>query len=206
MKAKHIITIAALAATLQAGAQSLWDASKPDHNFTFGLRTGGNFASTDKDYATSTRMGFHGGATVDWNIVKSLSLSSGIYYTEKGFKSDYGKGRTGYLEAPLLLSYRLDTPTGVQFHLNVGGYAAWGISGKVKYAPYDMTFTYNYNQKSFGEKGFFRHFDAGLSAGAFIVVKHVLLGVTYEYGLMDIAKVYSKFHNRSVSMTVGYNF
>lgn len=195
-----------LMAGVCAYAQSLWDVSKPDNNFTFGVRAGVGFASTDQNYATSSRMGYHVGATADWNIVKSLSLCSGVYYTQKGFKSNFGKGTADYVQVPLLASYRIETPTGVQFHFNVGPYWAWGVGGTVEYAPYDMTFNYDFNQDSFGDKGFFKHMDAGLSAGAFIQVGHVLLGVNYEYGLTDIAKVYGKFHNRNVGITLGYNF
>jgi len=206
MKTRLIIIAVFQLLSLCIKAQSLWDASKPDHNFTFGVRAGLNFASTDMDYATSTRMGFHFGATADWNIVKSFSVSSGMYYVDKGFKSNFGKGDAGYIQLPVLLSYRIETPTGVQFHFNVGPYFAWGVKGKVEYKPYDMTFVYDYNQDSFGDQGFFKHFDAGLSAGAYIKLDHILFGVSYEYGMTDIAKVYGKFHNRNVCATLGYNF
>ena len=187
-------------------AQSLWDRSRPDDSMTFGIRAGMGFASTDMDYATSVRNGFHIGATADWNIVKSLSLETGLFYTTKGFKSNFGKGETAFLQMPLLASYRIETPTGVQFHFNVGPYFAWGIGGTVDYQPLDNTFTYDYHQDSFGDKGFFRHFDMGLSGGAYIVLGKLLWGLSYEYGLYDMAKVYGKFHNRNVCVTVGYIF
>ncbi len=131
-------------------AQSLWDRSKPDRRFNFGVRAGLDFASTDMERATSTRTGFHAGAIVDYNIVKSLSVESGVSYVRKGFKSEFGKGDAGYIQVPLLLSYRLETPNKVHFHFNVGGYFACGVSGKVKYSPYDETFAYDYNQPTFG--------------------------------------------------------
>lgn len=203
---KHIfLAIAAIMLCTGLQAQSLWDASKPDNNFTFGVRAGLDFASSDMEYATSTKTGFHAGAIVDYNIVKSLSIESGVSFVNKGFKSSFGKGHAGYIQVPLLASYRIETPTKVQIHFNVGGYFAWGVSGKVDYAPYDETFAYDFHQDSFGKKGFFKHFDAGLSAGAYIVVSHLLFGISYEYGLADIAKVYGKFHNRNVAVTLGYN-
>ena len=206
MKTRFIVVVACIMVGMSVQAQSLWDISKPDHRFTFGMRAGVNFASTDMDYATSTRTGFHGGLTADWNIVKSFSVSTGVLYVNKGFKSDFGKGEAAYLELPLLASWRIETVTGVRFFFNVGPYFAWGVGGTVKYAPYDETFAYNYHQDTFGQKGFFKHFDAGLSAGAYIVLGHVLAGLSYEYGFTDIAKVYGKFHNRNACMTIGYNF
>lgn len=191
---------------INVSAQSLWDASKPDNDFTFGVRVGADFASTDMKYTSSTHNGFHIGGTADWNIVKSISIQSGMEFVSKGFKSRYGKGDMYYVQVPVLASYRIVTPTGVQFHLNAGPYVAWGLGGSVKYSPYDMTFTRHYDQDSFGDKGFFKHLDAGLSASVWAKIGHVLLGVGYEYGLTDIAKVYGKFHNRNTMMTVGYDF
>ena len=187
-------------------AQSLWDRSLPDNKISFGLRAGVGFASTDMRYATSVRTGMHIGATADLNIVKSVSITSGMFCTTKGFKSNFGNGNSVYLQVPVLASYRIETPTGVRFHFNLGPYFAWGIGGSVNYKPYDATFVYDYNQDSFGKKGFFQDFDTGLSAGAYIVLNKLLWGVGYEYGLYDIARVYGKFHNRNVTTTLGFNF
>jgi len=206
MKTRLIIIAVVQFISMSMSAQSLWDASKPDRNFTFGARAGVNFASTDMEYATSSRTGFHIGGTAEWNIVKSFSIETGISYITKGFKSDFGKGSSGYIQVPVLASYRIETPTGVQFHFNAGPYFSCGVSGSVKYTPYDETFIYNYDQNSFGKKGFFKRFDTGITVGAYIVLGHLLAGVSYEFGLKDIAKVYGKFHNRNVAITVGYNF
>lgn len=206
MNKRLLIIISALSICMGIQAQSLWDASKPDKAFTFGARAGVNFSSTDMDYATSSRTGFHVGGIVDWNIVKSFSLSTGVSYVQKGFRGGFGKGSAGYVQLPLLASYRIETPKGAWFHFNVGPYFAWGVSGNVEYKPYDETFRYEFDQKSFGKKGFFRHFDAGVTAGAYILFGHIVAGLSYEYGFADISKVYGKFHNRNTCFTVGYNF
>jgi hypothetical protein len=206
MRQKLIIGITSMFLCMSVHAQSLWDTSKPDRNFTFGVRAGVNFAKTDMDYATSSRTGFHAGGVVDWNIIKSFSVTSGLSYVDKGFWSDFGKGRAGYLQVPVLASYRIETPKGVWFHFNIGPYFAWGVSGKVNYRPYDESFTYSFQQNSFGKKGFFQHFDMGMVAGGYILIGKIVAGLSYEYGFVDIAKVYGKFHNRNVCFTVGYNF
>ena len=84
---KKIISIIALALVgLHVQAQSLWDKSAPDDRLTFGLRAGVNFATTDADEANSTVTHYHIGLAVDYNIIKSFSISSGLYIVEKGFK------------------------------------------------------------------------------------------------------------------------
>ena len=87
---KKIISIIALALVgLHVQAQSLWDKSAPDDRLTFGLRAGVNFATTDADEANSTVTHYHIGLAVDYNIIKSFSISSGLYIVEKGFKGNY---------------------------------------------------------------------------------------------------------------------
>ena len=82
---KKIISIIALALVgLHVQAQSLWDKSAPDDRLTFGLRAGVNFATTDADEANSTVTHYHIGLAVDYNIIKSFSISSGLYIVEKG--------------------------------------------------------------------------------------------------------------------------
>ena len=206
MRKMILLIVVAFLATADSFAQSLWDSSLPDRRLSFGLTAGLNYASTDMDYANSVRPSFHAGATVDYAFVKSLSIRAALLYTEKGFKSNFGKASAGYVELPLQASYHIVTPTGVEFLLNVGPYFAYGISGKTQYEPEDLTFKYAYNQDSFGGKGFFKSFDMGVSAGIHVKLWHVLLGVNYEYGLTDVANVYGKFHNRNVAASLSWQF
>ena len=187
-------------------AQSLLDLSKPDKEFTLGVLGGLNSSYMDNSDASGIRTGFHIGAKVDYNIVKSFSITSGILYSEKGFYSDRGKANLSYLHIPLCVSYRIETPTGIKFNFNLGQYFAYGLGGRLNLYPQLLNYFYSFDQDSFGEKGFFKHFDMGMTAGAYIQISHVILGVSYEYGLIDIAKVYGKFHNRNVATTIGVNF
>lgn len=200
-------------------AQSLWDSSKPDHNFTFGIRAGVNFASSNEDEATSTKTGFHVGATIDFNIIKSFSISSGLYYISKGFRGNYpeiplanvskataSKVSANYIQVPLLASFRIVAPSGVQFHINVGPYYAYGISGKTVYKPYDMTFDRDYDQDTFGNEGFWKRNDFGLNAGVNVLIGKFVAGISYDYGFSDVSKVFGNFHTRNANMTVGVNF
>lgn len=216
---KIFILFATVIFGMSVQAQSLWDSSKPDHNFTFGVRGGINFASSDEDEATSSKTGFHIGAIVDYNIIKSFSISSGVYFTSKGFKGNYpeipladvskataSKVTANYIQIPLLASFRIVAPSGVQFHINVGPYYAYGISGKAVYKPYDMTFDRSYDQDTFGNEGFWKHNDFGLNAGVNVLIGKFVAGFSYDYGFADVSKVYGKFHNRNANITIGFNF
>ena len=142
MRKMILLIVVAFLATADSFAQSLWDSSLPDRRLSFGITAGLNYARTDMDYANSIRPSFHAGATIDYAFVKSLSVRAALLYTEKGFKSNFGKASAGYVELPLQASYHIVTPTGVEFLLNVGPYFAYGISGKTQYEPEDLTFKY----------------------------------------------------------------
>ena len=200
-------------------AQSLWDTSKPDNTFTFGIRAGIDFATSDTDEATSTKTGAHAGISVDYNLIKSFSLTSGVFYVNKGFRGNYpeimladaskataSKLTASYIEIPLQASWRIEAPSGVQFHINVGPYYAYGIGGKAVYKPYDMTFDRSYDQDTFGDAGFWKHNDYGVIGSLNVLIGKFYAGIGYEYGLADVAKVYSSFHTRNANMTIGVNF
>ena len=198
-------------------SQSLWDASPADNPFTFGVRAGMNFAHTDADCATSVHTGFHAGISVDYNIIKSFSLSSGLYYVGKGFRGNQNlaavseqtesSATAAYVQVPLLASWRIEAPSGVRFHVNVGPYFAYGLGGSAKYKPLDLTLTNYFDGDTFGDNGLLKKFDAGLSLGLMVQMSHVLIGASYELGLTDVGHQarFSKFHNRNVCLTLGYN-
>lgn len=209
-----IVAMLALSTT-STRAQSLWDTSRADEDFTIGLRLGINFASTDANYANSTLTGVHVGVSADYNIIKSFSLSSGLYYVGRGFRGNHAntkatasKGTTSFLQLPLLASWRIEAPSGVRFMIDLGPYFALGLGGSVEYHPFDQTFLRNYDLDAFGDKGFFKRFDAGLHIGGSVALGHFVAGISYEHGLTDMIKIndLEAFHNRNAMMTIGYNF
>lgn len=59
-----------------------------DKKFTIGVRAGLNIADASGDDAdgTKSRTSFLAGVSADYNIVKSFSINSGLFYTGKGIK------------------------------------------------------------------------------------------------------------------------
>lgn len=187
-------------------SQSLWDVSKPDHNFGGGIEIGINYSSLDIDDATSSRNGFHGGLFLEYNIIKSFALSSGVSYVVKGFDGKRGEARMSYIQVPILASWRFETPTKVMFHLNIGPYIAYGIGGNIFFTPFTLKTSYYFDQDSFGGEGFFKDYDAGVILGGTIQLNKIRFGLSYEYGLVDIAEVFDSMHNRNISISLGYIF
>ena len=215
---RKLIFLSVLACwTMGMSAQEYWDGSRPDHRFTIGVRAGVNFSKqnnngdgADMDY----RVGFKAGVEADLNIVRSLSVNTGVYYTQKGYKSEYSDYRgslkttdnVGYIEIPVLASYRVKLSDAAQFQLNVGPYFAFGVSGKQKvkstFAGQD-----DYEIDSFDEYDGMKKSDIGIHAGAAVTYNNMYIGISYERGLKNVSnKTGADFSNGSIGISIGYNF
>jgi len=215
---KIMLLLAVMTLSMSAAAESkYWDGSRPDHLFTFGVRAGINFSkqyAMDNQSDRSMRFGYQGGVTADINLARSFSINTGVFYIQKGWKTDYDDARgkiekkdnASYIEIPLQASYRVNLSDQVQFQLNIGPYFAIGVSGKQK-----VTNTFangdSYEIDSFDELEGGKKFDCGLAVGAAITVSHVYFGIGYERGLMNVSRIENtKFQNGSIAISLGYNF
>ena len=214
---KIVIMTLALLCCMSVSAQKYWDGNRPDHRLTVGPRVGINFANqynggdgADKDY----RMGFRAGLEMDVNIVRSLSVNTGVYYSQKGYKTKYSDYRgtlkttdnSAYIHIPLQASYRIDLSDVSQFQINAGPYIAFGISGKQKV---ESTFAgqKNYEVDSFDEYDGMRKTDIGISVGAAFTYSNIYVGIIYERGFSNISHVPGEdFKNGCIGINIGYNF
>ena len=199
-----------------SSAQEYWDGQRPDKSLTVGLRAGLNFAKqynaadgADNDF----RLGYRAGVEVDLNFVQSFSLNSGIFFIQKGYKSEYSDYRgslntdddASYLEMPLLASYRVKLSDAAQFQLNLGPYYAFGLSGKHKVKS---TFSGqpDYEIDSFDEYDGLKKSDIGIHAGAAISFDGYYVGVCYERSMMNVSNATgAKYRNGGIGITLGYN-
>lgn len=187
-------------------AQSLWDASKPDKRITFGVMVGYNYAYLDHDAMNASKLGLHAGGFFDYHIIKSLALEAQVSYVQKGFEGSCGKATMHYIQVPLLMSCRFETQTHVLFHVNIGPYYGYGLGGDIHLEPSTSYPIYYFDQECFGTKGYFRDYDAGIIMGGTIQLNQLRLSCSFEYGLINIAEVHEKSHNRNVAITLGYIF
>lgn len=178
-----VLLIVTLLVSMNFYAQ-LWDNSKPDQRFTFGVRAGANM-STMTEIGFDNMWGFHGGLAMDYNIVKSFAVETGLFYTSKGFKHNkYSKNYAfGYLQIPILAKLRLPVSDDVHFQVKGGGY-----------------FDYLINEP---ETLKVKKPDMGVIFGAGVSYKKIYLGLQYELGLYE---VYWDGRNRNLAISVGYDF
>lgn len=237
MKKFFVAAIAAVCA-LSVSAQrasdssefSFWDGDQAEQKIVIGPRVGLNVSSVSVSNleldGDKSKIGFNVGVAVEFPIVRSFYINSGLFYTTKGIKfensgSDWTEKETwnaGYLELPVYASYRLNFAEASQLQINFGPYFAYGINGKVKYESNDEGDVDKYDYDLFGvadensdeEKAGIKRFDCGLGVGLGYTFHKIYLGINYQFGLTNIAdkKAWGKgeIKNSNFNISIGYNF
>ena len=240
---KMLLAIAAMAFTATSFAQrasssssSFFSTEKSDESITFGVRVGMNAANVALDGFNSrsyfadkkkTRIGFNLGVNVDIPITQSMYMQTGLYYTQKGAKwkdhgTEYGEKwedketwNPGFLQLPILASYRYNFSDNAQLQISTGPYFAVGVSGKWKSEETEDGDTYKDKSPLFGEDEDGDHclkrFDAGWQIGLGVTIKKFFIGYTFEAGFSNLAHSDWWADNRSIKsrnhmINVGVNF
>ena len=180
----------------------------------FGVHAGLNFANTGdidvtKDEDTklkhpdspSMTTAFNVGATITYKFTDFLGLTSGLFYSYKGYEYEgkkddptnyYDENCTAhFLDVPILGTYFINVSTGIDLQLLAGPYLALNIGGKVTRDQVHLN-------KDFSDV--FTSFDYGLQFGAgAIFSKHNTVNATYQLG-------FETYKNRNICLNLGYIF
>ena len=182
----------------------------------YGLRLGLNAASVRSDSPMLNGKGMKTGLNVGFVIGHQLGyttpifLEGGLYYSQKGGKSDNAtslSGRPakfsynlGYLELPIVLKYRHFTRSGLSVEPFAGGFLAVGVSGEVKdYADRHAFSSY--------DNGYFNRFDGGVRLGCGVGYGMGYAELSYDIGLANVGQ--DNFDNTRtgcLTVSVGVNF
>lgn len=233
---KRFILCAALAVGVTCAASA-------QDKIAFGVRAGVNINSLsykgDSESGIAdpkSRVGFHVGAVMDWNVAGNFYIQPGLYFTTRGAKSEDSMSEDGYryeytdklnmnyLQVPIAASYRFPVGKSVKIDISAGPYVAVGLGGKYKIEETefyeDQTERNSYECKIFDKSteeedgGDFKRFDAGLRFGAGVHISRFYVGLNYDLGLTNLARTESdsrfgkgtKYKNGSFQVSVGYNF
>lgn len=218
-----VIALTASAQRASSSSSSFFSTEKANLPVTFGIRGGLNIASMSMEgNDAKSKAGFNAGVAVDFPIMESFYVQSGLYYTTKGLKVEYNeldyhggtnsyedKVNIGYLEIPILASYRYNFDDANQLQFNFGPYFAFGLHGKVKEkeTSYDgRTFEDDYDWYDDNDDA--KRFDMGLQLGLGVTLaKHYYVGIAYEFGLISQVKDSDgNFKNKNFMVNVGYQF
>ncbi|MBM6992247.1 MAG: outer membrane beta-barrel protein [Prevotella sp.] len=182
-------------------------------NTYYGFRIGLGVATVHSDAAAldanNAKTGLNVGFVIGTQIAPSAPLffESGLYYTEKGGKSNYNGSRftygLNYLELPLLLKYKYYASPDVSIEPFVGGYLAAGVGGKIK----DYGDRQAYSSFDNDVSSSFRRFDGGLKVGCGVSFQMLYLGVSYDIGLANVGHYdFEDTRTGCLNLDFGVNF
>tara|TARA_B100001113_G_C21013151_1_gene580221 strand:+ start:259 stop:918 length:660 start_codon:yes stop_codon:yes gene_type:complete len=170
-----------------------------------GVRLGGNLANVSGEGESDARLGVSVIGLVDYSFTNSVSLITGLGYSQKGAKRSVVTMKNDYLTVPVQFNYTLSTngsallhafaAGGVNFHVFGGGYLGYLLSAK---------------QGSEDVKSQTESLDFGVTAGLAVtktIENHMIrLDVAYELGLANQATSGEDFKNRVFILGLSYLF
>jgi hypothetical protein len=195
----------------------------------YGINAGINLSepvgNIDTDgFKVGGKIGFRGEYDLK-SATDGLYLSSGLYWSQKGYKSNpyYGYGgdvnseatssiNLNYLELPVHIGYKLACCNHLSIFGEAGPYAGYALWGKSTLKVDGKKV--NSSSKVFGKNGF-RHFDAGVGVQIGVqFFEHYQLIAGYERGLTQLSKDFDsglplakeKYRNSSLDITFAYEF
>lgn len=220
MKRLLIGVLCALICTCAFAESTFWDSTKSTEGISLSAGLGMNVASLTKQNLWGSKVGLNVGIMAEKPVLNSLSVKAGLFYTMKGAKNggrDTGFGATlrstldpGYLEIPVMASYRYQLNEQIRLQFDFGPYFAFGLHGEdVKKVSGGASSPTKTVYKLFGSKGQMNRFDLGLRFGPEIVFNNKLrAGIAYEIGFTNAVKgeENSGIKNSNFMINVGYTF
>lgn len=180
------------------------------HSYYVGLRVGLNASHVSSESplldGSSVKSGLNIGiaAGTQLSYRAPLFIESGLYYSQKGGKSDSGSGKftydLNYLEVPLIIKYKHFVGNQTSIQPYAGGYLAVATDGQIK----------NYGTRtafSSYDDGYFNRFDGGLKIGCGVGYNMLYLDASYDIGLANIGQDnFDDTHNGCFTINLGVNF
>ena len=230
---KLLLVLACVSCAMSASAQRFFSAEPANQPITFGVRAGLNISDFTQNPTISgellkAKAGFNVGVNVDFPLLESLYLQSGLYFSLQGAKYKYTETDVDYyekyvvnynpcyLQLPILASYRYNFKDNLQLQVNLGPYFAVALGGKANY-KYEVNDdgeaeSYKEKNKMFGKtNGYpngYKRGDIGWIVGAGVTWQKLYFGFNYGFGFMNILKNSPNYSekNSTFSINVGYNF
>lgn len=209
-----------------------------EKTFQFGIRGGLNCSNAWVNDVSSSKfkLGYHIGATVDYQLPKNFLLQSGLFFTTKGSKqedlnaSDVVGGRPDwthtfnqlYLEVPIYAAYSIEISNRANLILGVGPYLAYGIGGESKQKLNSGIWAGGETQhdwKTFGDGVFdenrdwlrsesLNRFDFGLGLKVDLAYDRYVFGVGASTSLTDIMnhQNFPESHYRNLNLSISLGY
>lgn len=159
----------------------------------FGVRAGANIANF-QGFDFESRIGMHLGAYYDYEFNSEFSIEPGIFFSQKGFKSNSLeiKENVNYLDIPVLVRYHFEE----RFNVFAGPQGSVVLSR-------------NYTEGNFNSQnsGVLRGYDLAAVIGAGVNLPYDLnFQLSYDLGLLSLNYFDQNVKNRVFKISVGKSF
>lgn len=160
-------------------------------------------------------VGFHIGSLIDFKLSDMFSIETGIQLTTKGYKSilvsdHYSASNNFYVfysEIPLSIKYQHELNNGYKIYTSIGGYGSLVMFGLEFYKN-------NFNGDTYRSRDFYdfsemgiKRLDYGLTFGVGIEMNSMVIGTSFDLGLVDIIDSDNyTIKNRVLKFSIGYRF
>jgi len=176
---------------------------------TFGVKGGINLASMsfseDMDNSVKSLLGVHAGPVVEIELQESLCFNTGLLFSVKGAKMEYGNENAStslnYLEIPLNVAYKFSLGESSNFFVQAGPYLAYALSGKTKFGDESEDIDF--------EADGMKRMDFGLGIGAGIELGPIVPSVSYQLGLSNLnddSEMDGTVKNKVLQFSIAYMF
>ncbi len=163
----------------------------------------------------SFKMGYQIGAAAEFEIMSFAYVGASVCFFQKGsaIKDSFGSSHLniGYLDIPIVIGYKV--PLGnISAFGNVGPYTSVAMVGKSKssFESGDETIEHE-EQLEFGETGWYKRFDSGVTFGGGVEFKQYQIKLNYSMGFVDIVpgeftSAKNSVFNITATYFIGRNF
>ncbi|PSK97933.1 porin family protein [Cecembia rubra] len=159
----------------------------------FGVRAGANI-SNFQGFDYESRIGMHLGAYYDLDLNSGFSIEPGLFFSQKGFKSNNLeiKENVNYIDIPVLVRYHFEDI----FNVFAGPQGS-------------LTLSRNYSEGNFSskDKNILRGYDFAAVLGAGIKLPYDMnFQLSYDFGLLNLNYFDQNVKNRAFKISVGKSF
>lgn len=195
-------------ATLVAFVGMLGNSAKAQETSGFSVKAGVNFNTFSRDNSTGLKslIGYHIGATYEFDLGKNFAVEPGLFLDTRGAKFE-GSGFVGKtniigLTVPVLAKGRLVINNDLNVFVNAGPFVNIGLGGTRKTEAADITVkrdvTFGNGDSDIERTNF------GLNFGAGIEYQRFILGIGYDLGLSKVNNLNTKTKLNAFKISVGY--
>lgn len=196
-------------ATLVAFVGMLGNSAKAQETSGFSVKAGVNFNTFSRDNSTGLKslIGYHIGATYEFDLGKNFAVEPGLFLDTRGAKYEgafVGKTNIIGLTVPVLAKGRLVINNDLNVFVNAGPFVNIGLGGTRKTEAAGITVkrdvTFGNGDSDIERTNF------GLNFGAGIEYQRFILGIGYDLGLSKVNSLNTKTKLNAFKISVGYKF